>query len=88
MKTELLNNHKRDIDEMIVDLGGPHSTIELILNQLVEPLSLKNKHTTPFILESLNYIASVRHINERATNQLVKPYNLIFKNNKFNALKD
>jgi hypothetical protein len=74
MTAELLNNHKRDIDQMIVDLGGPYSTIELIL---------KNKHTTSFILESLNYIASVRHINERATNQLVKPYNLIFKNNKF-----
>jgi hypothetical protein len=81
---KLTEQHKIEIELLIVKEGGPYSTISLILKQ-TGPLS-KNKRTTDFVLSSLDYIVSIRHISFGAINDIVIPYNIYYLDCKFHLV--
>ena len=80
--TTINEQHKREIDEVIVIQGGPYSTIELIL-KTSGVLTSEQKNAVPFILSCLNYVVTQRSVSVDAVNDLVSPYNLLYKNNQF-----
>jgi hypothetical protein len=76
----MINEQKKsEIKEMIISFGGPMITIEHILNE--------NRFIDNHIIETLDYIASIRCIDEWSTNDLVNDRNLSFKENKFFLIK-
>ena len=81
---ELTQQHKKEIEDFIILLGGPNSAIEYILEQ-TGPLYPNQKRTSEYVIGCLDFIASIRHINENSINRLVGPYNLFYKNSKFSV---
>lgn len=81
----IADNFKRDLDEMIVEHGGPYSTISFILSNN-GPLKKEDKRVCRFILDALQYIISVRHISFGAINDVVIPYNIYFLDGKFHLV--
>jgi hypothetical protein len=82
---KLTEQHKMEIEALIVKEGGPYSTISLILKE-TGALYSKNKRTTEFVLSSLDYIVSIRHTSFGAINDLVIPYNIYYLDNKFSLV--
>lgn len=81
---ELIEQHKKEIQDLIITLGGPNSAIEYILGQ-TGPLYPNQKRTVEYVIGCLDFIASIRHINQNSINRLVKPYNLFYTNGKFSV---
>jgi hypothetical protein len=82
---KITEQHKKEIEALIAKEGGPYSTISLILKQ-TGPLYSKNRRTTEFVLSSLDYIVSIRHISFGAINDIVIPYNIYYLDNKFHLV--
>jgi hypothetical protein len=81
-KSDLTEFQKNEIREMIEDIGGPHSTIEDILIK-TNPLKLKEDSVISYTLDSLNYIASIRKVDNEVINEMVNLYGLSYNNGKF-----
>lgn len=78
----LTDRHKLEIQQTIVDQGGPYSAISFILNQ-TGPLKPENIRTNNFIFDVLEYILSIRHTSFGAINDIVGEYNIYYLDNKF-----
>ena len=84
---ELTQQHKKEIEDFIILLGGPNSAIECILEQTGPLYSNKGllQPQDEYVIGCLDFIASIRHINENSINRLVGPYNLFYKNGYVDA---
>jgi hypothetical protein len=80
----LSEQHKLEIEEFVKLQGGPNSAIEYILGQ-TGPLYPNQKRTVEYVIGCLDFIASIRHINQNSINRLIKPYNLFYTNGKFSV---
>lgn len=74
------------IEKQIEHYGGPFCFIEQTL-QKTGPLNSDLTQSSEFIIDIFNYVATIRHLNKNAANEIVNPYNLGFKNNLFFLLK-
>lgn len=83
---KLTDEHKAQIELIVIEQGGPHSAIDFILSQFA-PLNSNHKRANELIFASLDYICQIRHTDLRSLNNTLRRFNLQFFDGKFCFIK-